>query len=90
MILQKGLCTLADSGYSKNFLHQGGVKSTVSLVFEDLKFKIPEGYCPVSCLSLAETANWAESGNHQFGSEPSEILNLRSSTTPETVAFTPP
>ena len=37
-----------------------------------------------------ETANWAESGKHQFGSEPSEILNLRSSTTPETVAFTPP
>ena len=35
---------LADSGYSKNFLHQGGVKSTVSLVFEDLKFKISEGY----------------------------------------------
>ena len=28
-----------------------------------------------------ETANWAESGKHQFGSEPSEILNLRSSTT---------
>ena len=42
------------------------------------------------CLSLAETANWAQSGKHQFWSEPSEILNLRSSTTPETVAFTPP
>ena len=39
-------------------------------VFEDLKFKISEGY-------------------DQFWSEPSEI-NLRSSTTPETVAFTPP
>ena len=38
----------------------------------------------------SETANWAESGKHQFRSEPSEILNLRSSTTPETVAFTPP
>ena len=47
---------LADSGFFKNFLYQGGVKS----------------------------------GKHQFGSEPSEILNLRSSTTPETVAFTPP
>ena len=56
------------------------MKATVSGVVEDLKFKISEG---------AETANWAESGKHQFGSEPSEILNLRSSTTPETVAFTP-
>ena len=27
-----------------NYLHQGGVKSTVSWVFEDLKFKISEGY----------------------------------------------
>ena len=48
-------------------MYQGCVKSTVSWVFEDLKFKISE--------------NW---------SEPSEILNLRSSTTPKTVAFTPP
>ena len=37
-------CTLADSGYFKNFLYQGGVKSTVSFVFEDIKFKISEGY----------------------------------------------
>ena len=29
-------------------------------------------------------------GYDQNWSEPSEILNLRSSTTPETVAFTPP
>ena len=36
--------TLADSGFFKNFLYQGGVKSTVSWVFEDLKFKISEGY----------------------------------------------
>ena len=36
--------TLADSGFFKNFLYEGGVKSTVSLVFEDLKFKISEGY----------------------------------------------
>ena len=35
--------TLADSGFLKNFLYQGGVKSTVSWVFEDLKFKISEG-----------------------------------------------
>ena len=36
--------TLADSGFFKNFLYQGGVKSTVSWVFEDLKFKISEDY----------------------------------------------
>ena len=35
----------------------------------------------------AETANWAESGQLQFWSEPSESLNLRSSNTPETVAI---
>ena len=67
------------------------MKSTVSWVFEDLKFKISEGYDQNWCFpDSAQSANWAESGNHQFGSEPSEILNLRSSTTPETVAFTPP
>ena len=38
------VCTVADSGFFKNFLYQGGVKSTVSWVFEDLKFKISEGY----------------------------------------------
>ena len=38
------VCILADSGFSKNFLYQGGVKSTVSWVFEDLKFKISEVY----------------------------------------------
>ena len=38
------ICTLADSGFFKNLLHQGGVKSTVFWVFEDLKFKISEGY----------------------------------------------
>ena len=63
--------SLADSGFFKNFLYQGGVRATVSWVFEDLKFKISEGY-------------------DQFWSEPSEVLNLRSSTTPETVASTPP
>ena len=35
---------LADSGFFKNFLYQGGMKSTVSWVFEDYKFKISEGY----------------------------------------------
>ena len=36
--------TLADSGFLKNFLYQGGVKTTVFWVFEDLKFKISEGW----------------------------------------------
>ena len=36
--------TLADSGFFKNFLYQGGVKSRVFCVFENLKFKISEGY----------------------------------------------
>ena len=35
---------LADSGFFLNFLYQGGVRSTVFWVFEDLKFKISEGY----------------------------------------------
>ena len=38
------ICRLADSGFFKNFSYQGGMKSTVSWVFEDLKFKISEGY----------------------------------------------
>ena len=66
---QSQIYRLADSGFFKHFLYQGGVKSTVFWVLEDLKFKISEGY-------------------DQFWSEPSEILNLRSSTTPETVTFT--
>ena len=48
MILQKVyvkvICTIAKSGFFKNSLFQGGLKSTVSWVFEDLKFKISEGY----------------------------------------------
>ena len=36
--------TIADSGFFLNFLYQGGVKSTVVWVFEDLKFKLSEGY----------------------------------------------
>ena len=35
--------TLADSGFFKNLLHQGDVKSTVFWLFEDLKFKTSEG-----------------------------------------------
>ena len=40
---------LADSGFFKNFLYQDGVKSTVSWVYEDLKFKISEVYDPNWC-----------------------------------------
>ena len=42
-------------------------------------------YYIVVLISKAETANWAESGKHQFWSEPPEILNLKSSTTQKTV-----
>ena len=49
-LLKQGLhwCSVADSGFFKNFLYQGGVKSTVSWVFEDL-FKISEGYAQNWC-----------------------------------------
>ena len=36
--------TLADSGFFLDCQYQGGVKPTVFGVFEDLKFKISEGY----------------------------------------------
>ena len=39
-----GVCILADSGFFLDFYYQSGVKSTVSGVFNDLKFKISEGY----------------------------------------------
>ena len=57
--------------------YQGIVKATVSGVF-------------VGCLSLAETANGADSGQLQFQSEPSEILNLRSPNTQKPIAFNIP
>ena len=41
-------------------------------------------------LQFAETANRADSGQLQFWSEPSEILNLGSSNTSEPAAFTIP
>ena len=62
------------------------MKATISYGLQDLKFKISEG----SDQSLAETANQADSGQLQFWSESSEILNLRSPNTPKTVAFTIP
>ena len=43
--------TLANSGFFKNFLYQGGVRSTVSWVFDDLKFKISKGYDQNWCFS---------------------------------------
>ena len=50
---------VADSGFFKNFLYQGGVKFTVSWVFEDLKFKISEGYnqnwCFPDCAQYGNT-----------------------------------
>ena len=38
------ICTLADSGFFKNVLYQDGVNSKVFWAFENLKFKISEGY----------------------------------------------
>ena len=61
---------LADSGFFKNFLYQGCVKSTVFWVFEDLKFKISEGYDQNWCFpdsahlavsaKLRQLHTWAE------------------------------
>ena len=45
--------------------------------------------CPIGCLSLVETANRAETGKIQFWSQPSEILDLKSSNTNETLGHTP-
>ena len=42
-IRNKYLYLLADSGFFKKSLHQGGVKSTVFWVFKDLNFKISGG-----------------------------------------------
>ena len=90
------ICILADSGFFKNFLYQGGVNSTVSGVLEDLTFKILEGSdqnwsCPESALLAVSTGQTgADSGQLQFWSEPSKILNVRSSSTPEHVVFTIP
>ena len=60
--------------------YQGILKATVSGVFQDLKFEISEGL----------DQNWAELGQLQFWSEPSEILNLWSSNTPKTATFNIP
>ena len=52
---------------------------TLCLKFQKARTKIEVVWvCPASCLSLAETASWADSGQLQFWSKPSEILNLSS------------
>ena len=60
------LYTLADSGFFKNFLYQGGVTSTVSWVFEDLKLKISESsdqnWCFPGSAQLAVSAQWKMDG----------------------------
>ena len=80
------------------FCYQDILTNTVFGVFKDLnclKFqkartKKLSCVCPVGCLSSAETANRADSGQLQFWYKPSENLNVRSSNTPKTVAFTIP
>ena len=77
---------LADSGFYYTFR----IKVPCRLQFLGYlrKFKISEGYkqnCPVGCLHLAETANRAETGQIEFLSYPSEILNFKSSNTNETL-----
>ncbi len=60
-------------------------------VLGDTGFFRPQGIVRLQFLGyLTETANRAESGQLQFWSEPSKNLNLRSSNTPETTAFTIP
>ena len=46
-------CTIADSGFFLDSSYQGGVKSAVSRVFEDLKFKISEGYKQNCCFPVS-------------------------------------
>ena len=47
------VCTIADSVFFLDSSYQGGVKSTVSGVFEDLKFKISEGYKQNCCFPVS-------------------------------------
>ena len=71
------MCTLADSGFFKSFLYQGGVKSTVSWVYEDLKFKISEGYNKNWC--FLDTAQLAVSAKlRQLIGQSQENTNLDS------------
>ena len=66
---------LADSGSFKNFLYQSSVKSTVSWVFEDLKFKISEGYDQNRC--FPDSAQLAVSAKlRQLTGQSQENTNL--------------
>ena len=68
-----GLCRLANSGFFLNFLYQGGVKSTVSQVFEDLlslKFQKATTYkenwsFPVSALLVVSAKRRQPTGQRQ-------------------------
>ena len=62
-------------------MYQGIVKATVSRIFEDLKFKMSDG--------SDDSAQLAGQIQDNFNFGPS-LLNLRSSNTQETVAFTIP
>ena len=73
------------------------MKSTVSKVFEDLKFKISEDYeqnwsfsvsALSTCLVLGPQSNRAETGKLQFWSYPFDILNLKSLAINETLGQT--
>ena len=68
---------LADSGFFKNFLYQDGVKSTVSWVFEDLKFKISEGYdlnwCFPDSAQLTGRLTGQSQENTKFGAHLSKV-----------------
>ena len=61
------------------FWYLGGVRSTVSRVLENLTFKITEGLDQNWCFPGSALLAVSDPGKHQFWSEPSEILNLRSS-----------
>ena len=59
----------------KNFLYQGGVKSTVSWVFEDLKLKISEVYDQKWC--FPDSAQLAVSAKlRQLTGQSQEITNF--------------
>ena len=72
------------------------MKATVSEVVEDLKFKVSEGsdqnWCFPDSAQLAVSAKLRQlTGQSQENTNLGpNLLKLRSSTTPETVAFTPP
>ena len=90
---------LYSTNFSKDFygpdfqwLHTRNVSTYIRVRHIFLDFKVSryiEGHSFWS-IWYTETATRADSGQLQFWSEPSEILNLRSQNTPETVAFNIP